>query len=326
VSDLTKIIWIGFNLSLSKSHWFLFLFLIIAKCVWFNVYSITIRTSSNVEVNVKLIKLPVLIMLILFLSGCTSSQVEPSKEPTVEKTTSTPTQEPTPIPESELISLDEEWNQYINRKFGFRIKVPKQAEISGAECVLVGEGESAFYTIGRGTVPVVVLEGEDRVFITSETWIELGQSKTDPSGKRQYPNDLCEIVENTPDMIMDEEYWNNTVWEIAFLTIKNEVDLETLVDSYFFECFSVGEIKPDEQYNYSWVKVEGDGKPVEESKCLLRGMYVFLYSPEHKIAATWKTGQSTHFNIFNDQDQVYDRHYDGDMLDSFEFIPRQEGN
>ena len=45
-------------------------------------------------------------------------------------------------------------------------------------------------------------------------------------------------------------------------------------------------------------------------------MYVFFYSQEMKIAATWKTGQMTHFSSQGVNEGIHD----GEMMESFEFI------
>jgi len=94
-------------------------------------------------------------------------------------------------------------------------------------------------------------------------------------------------------------------------------EAEKMVDNYYGACFSVGEITPIEDRDYSLVHVVGDQKPVEESQCLLRGMYIFLYSNDLHVAATWKIGQSVHFLSGPDL-----KDNDVDMLKSFQFIPR----
>jgi len=231
--------------------------------------------------------------------------------------TNTPQPSFTPEPTIELRSINEEWNLYINRELGFSMHIPKTMHRMDAECEQNEGSQVTIFTPGPGLVPVVVIEGDDRVYITSKTVIELSASKNDPSGISNYPNDLCEIKENTLEMLQIRDY-SSYIWEIAFLKTESDADMERLVDSYYGECFSMGEIIALDDKDYFQVKIFGDQKPIEESKCLLRGGYTFLFSRELKMAATWKTGQSIHFasEPFNQGG------YDGEMEDSFQFIPR----
>lgn len=190
-----------------------------------------------------------------------------------------------------------------------------------AVCIPVEKGEGAVYKPGPGYVPVVIIDGNTRVYITSETVIVLSSSQNDPTGRIDYPNDQCEIKTNTLEMLWNRDY-SSYIWDIYIKDVASEEDLEQMVDNYYGECFSVGEITPVDGKDYSLVHVVGDQKPVEESKCLLRGMYIFLYSRELNLAATWKTGQSIHFLSYPDPEG-----YDQEMYQSFQFIPKMlEGN
>jgi|GEM_PF-5813867 len=223
------------------------------------------------------------------------------------------------MPGVEITSLNGEWNRYVNRTLGFAIDIPKTMYRYPAECVWEQTGAGTQLVLEGGIVPVAVVEGSDRVYITSKTNIALSSSKEDPQDKTQHSYDVCEKKETTLDMLQNSEN-TSFLWEIALKTIETEGDLEVLVDSYYGPCFSVGEIKPVEDKEYFAVQVLGDQKPVEESTCLLRGMYIFLYSPELKNAATWKTGTMVHFSATGQNQDPYD----GAMFDSFQFIPRIE--
>jgi hypothetical protein len=108
------------------------------------------------------------------------------------------------------------------------------------------------------------------------------------------------------------------MWETKFRTIESPEDLEILIDENFGECYSAGEITPGEGKSYSWIRILGDEKPVEESTYLLRGGYKLYYSEELQNAAIRYTGQSIHFPS---RGGVDNGPQDGDMLRSFEFIP-----
>lgn len=239
----------------------------------------------------------------------------PSPSPTL-----TPRPSPTPIPRVELRSIDEEWNLYTNHKLGFSMKIPKRMYRWDAVCEPSKGSDGTIYTPGPGIVPVVVIEGGDRVYITSKTVIALSSSKNDPSGKTRYPNDQCEIKENTLEMLWNRDY-TSYIWDIYVQQVDAEEDLERMVDNYYGECFSVGEITPIEDRYFSFVQVLGDQKPVEESQCLLRGMYIFAYSKNLRTAATWKTGQSVHFPSGPENED-----YDWEMWKSFQFIPRMSND
>lgn len=220
-------------------------------------------------------------------------------------------------PGVEITSLNEEWNRYVNRTLGFAIDIPKMMYRYPAECVWEHTGAGTQLILEGGIVPVAVIEGSDRVYITSETIIALSSSKEDPQDNTQHSYDVCEKKETTLDRLQKSEN-TSFLWEIAFKSIETEEDLEELVDSYYGPCFSVGEIKSVEDEEYFTVQVLGDQKPVEESTCLLRGMYIFLYSPDLNNAATWKTGTMVHFSASGPNQEPYD----GAMYDSFQFIPR----
>jgi len=262
-------------------------------------------------------------MIIFLLASILSSchEIRLQSPPPFPTETTTPQLPPTPVPLVELISLDQEWNQYINRKHGFSIKVPKIMYRWDAVCIPIEKDEGIVYKPGPGYVPVIIIDGNTRVYITSETVIFLSSSQIDPTGRIDYPNDQCEIKINTLEMLWNRDY-SSYIWDIYIKEVESEEALEQMVDNYYGECFSVDEITPVDGKQYSLVHVVGDQKPAEESNCLLRGMYIFLYSRELKLAATWKTGQSIHFLSYPDTEG-----YDQEMYQSFEFIPKiLEGN
>jgi hypothetical protein len=282
--------------------------------------------GSTMEGNMKGKRIWILVFLAaISITACQASDSPETMSPTNTPQTTpvpspTPTNTPlptaTPIPAVERFSLNEEWDQYINRNLGFSMKIPKMMYRWDAVCEPKEQSEGTIYTPGPGMVPVVVIEGGDRVYITSETVIALSSSKADPDGKTKYPNDRCEIKKNTLEMLWHRDY-TSYIWDIYVQPVDAEEDLERMVDNYYGECFSVGEITPVEGGDFSFVHVLGDQNPIEESQCLLRGMYIFAYSKDLDVAATWKTGQSVHFPKGPEN-----RDYDGEMWRSFQFIPR----
>lgn len=223
-------------------------------------------------------------------------------------------------PGSELVEIDEEWNQYTNYHLGFSMRVPRMQYRHDADCYWNETESDSSYRPSGDVVPVIVIEGEDRVFITGEYYSELTLPTQIPSGNGYRTEfDGCEQVTNDLDRMLATEstsfFWEIVVWDIA-----SEADLEALVDAVYGECFSVGERSPIEGREFQRVGVQGDGKPIEESTCLLNGGYVFYYASEIGKAATWLTGQSFHFPADAEYSEVYDER----MLESFGFVEALE--
>jgi hypothetical protein len=233
-----------------------------------------------------------------------------------------PLPKPSPTPEPDLVEilpLDEDWSMYLNRRLGFSLKIPNQMFRADAGCQQHGSGEPIYFTPEPGLLPVVVLEGPDRVIITSKTDLILSSSSAATEKNPNPLHDQCEIIENSFQYAFDLDYTSYN-WEIVFRQIEAEAELESLVDAYYGDCFSAGEFTPVQGKDYLRGKINGDGQPVEESHCLVRWGYQLLYSPELKVAATWHTGQSIHFS----DSLMTETSYDEEMIASFEFIPRSE--
>lgn len=246
---------------------------------------------------------------------------EPAPVPPIETATEEPAPTPSPAPSAaELIPIDDDWNLYVNRRLGFSLKVPTSMYRHDADCYWREDGDSS-YRPREGTVPVEIFEGEDTVYITSEYVTVLTEPTQIPSGggyRTRFAG--CERLENSVTMLAERDY-TSYIWEIAIRPIDGEADLERLIDDYYGECFSMGEIQPMEGKPYATVRIVGDEKPVEESECLLRGGYVFLYSQELRLAATWGTGQMIHFSSEGPNQEGRD----SEMRTSFEFLPREGG-
>jgi hypothetical protein len=262
----------------------------------------------------------------LLLTACKSAlAISTASVETAFRSTSSPSLQPTTTPkppDSELISLDEEWNQYINRRLGFSMNIPKSMYRHDANCYWNDEDGDNSYRPEGGVVPVALIEDGDRVYITSKYVTELTQPTQIPSGLGyRYTYGGCERLETDQDVIQKREY-SSYLWEIVVREIRAEDDLETLIDHYYGDCFHLGEIEPIEGRALSRVKVLGDGKPFDESTCLLTGMYTFFYAPDLGLAATWKTGQSVHFAASPWGEGAYD----DEMMASFRFMTRVAEN
>jgi hypothetical protein len=221
---------------------------------------------------------------------------------------------PTAIPESELIQIDEKWNLYINHRLGFSIKIPANLIwSSGAQCSELNNPEA-------GYLPVTVIEGEDRVYITTGTALQFPYSEQDKSLKVTPPRgENCEVVNVTLELLQNEDFYPIDLWEIAIKPIAAENDLEFFTDEYYGDCYSVTEKELIEDRGIIKVEISGNEDPNvdPDATCVVRWGYLYYYSEEFSRAATWMFGQSLHFCASGPNQECYD----SEMVSSFKFIP-----
>ena len=254
----------------------------------------------------------------IFLGGCVSTAPKPLPTQTIDQP---PTQIPTPtetipttIPESELIQINDDWFQYKNHRLGFSIKIPANPVWSaGAQCSELNIPEPGF-------LPLTVIEGEDRIYITTETTLQFPFSERDKASKVEpVRGENCEVVKVTLDLIQNEDYFPLGLWEIAIKSIGSENDLEVFTDEYYGECYYVTEKQPLIERGLINVKISGneDLNVDPDATCVVRWAYLYYYSEEFSRAATWMFGQSLHFCANGPNNDCYDN----EMLQSFMFIP-----
>lgn len=232
-------------------------------------------------------------------------------------TATPPPPTPTPVPDATLLPLDDTWNEYVNHRLGFSMRVPRTMYHPMGDCVWRGEQGDPSYRPLMAEVPVAVFEDVDRVYLAAASYAELIQPTQEPHGAGYHTLFAgCDHIINTLDRARAQEGTSN-FWEIVVREAHGPADLEALVDEVYGEACQVGETREAEQPDVLWVRVLGDGLPPEQSACWLNYMYVFLYAPARGLAATWITGQSIHF-ISNPD--TFDG-YDTEMLESFRFLP-----
>lgn len=255
---------------------------------------------------------------LLLLSAACSGRADFAGQPTETPQPILPSASDTPAPIAPAIEpLNAAWNRYTNPRLGISLRVPKTMIRFDAECVWSDEAGGGSYRPSEAAVPVIVLEGGNRVVITSQTFSLLTLPTQVPSGAGyHYKYAGCERLQT--DLELARMPGRSTyLWDIGVYDVHSRADLEHIIDEEYGECFHLGDLTPTEMGDMLNVRVLGDGKPVEESECLLRGGYVFLYSPEHARAATWKTGQALHFLYDAQKGEGYDQ----EMHASFRFIP-----
>jgi hypothetical protein len=235
--------------------------------------------------------------------------------PTPTATREAPTS--TPEPESTLIPIDGIWSEYVDERLGFAIRVPHAAWWYGGDCVWSeADGDHSFRPVWA-EVPVVILEDVDRVYITAASHIEFTEPTEEASGggTRTYFGG-CERIPTTLEWARNRQITSGT-WEIVVREVRDEPDLEALIDDLYGEACQLGEVRETDTPGVLRVRVLGDGLPPEETNCWVNYMYVFRYSPNHGRAITWITGQSTYFVADPDTGEGYDRA----MWESFRFLP-----
>jgi hypothetical protein len=264
------------------------------------------------------ITIRLLFSLFFLCSACQNPLPESASTQTIPLT---PTESPNPtktkptaIPESELIQINEDWNVYKNHRLGFSIKLPANPIwSSAAQCSELNYPEAGF-------IPVVVIEGEDRIYITTETTLQFPYSEREKSLKvKPARGENCEVVEHTLEILKDEDYHPFPLWEIAVKPIASENDLDLFVDEYYGDCYYLTEKIPLSDRGLIQVKISGNEDPNidPDATCVVRWGYLYYYSQEFSRAATWFLGQSLHFCASGPNQDCYD----SEMVLSFEFIP-----
>lgn len=260
-----------------------------------------------------------LILSLFFL--CSACQGLIPESSSTQTNSSTPTESPSPtqakptaVPESELIQINEDWNVYKNHRLGFSIKIPANPVWSaGAQCSELNIPEP-------GLLPLTVIEGEDRIYITTETTLQFPFSERDKASKVEPARgENCEVVKVTLELIQNEDYFPLSLWEIAIKPIASENDLELFVDDYYGDCYFVTEKNLLDDRGLIQIKISGneDLNVDPDATCVVRWAYLYYYSEEFSRAATWMFGQSLHFCAGGPNNDCYDN----EMLQSFMFIP-----
>jgi len=258
-------------------------------------------------------------------AGCAAAPAtapaEPESTQVVEIEASVQAELPAPTPtwpSSELVEIDPDWFQYTSYRLGFTIQVPRLMYRHDAGCYWNETDSDSSFRPQAGLMPVVVVEEEDRVTITSKYLVNLTEPTQIPSGAG-YRTEFggCEWLETSPE-VLAQDTMTSFKWVIFVRHIEDHDDLDKLVDAAFGECYSAGEMEPRADGAVNRVRVLGDGLDVEESQCPVNFIYTVLYSEEYGTAAARYQGQSIHFPANRMGDPAYDEH----MRDSFQFRPR----
>jgi hypothetical protein len=215
--------------------------------------------------------------------------------------------------DSEITSLDETWNLYTSNGQGFSIKFPKTMASYGGSCTW--NEEQGSYRPQNAIVPVKIFEDSDAVYIAPEYYYEL-------AGKRIEDNksyfDECNQVANTLELLRDPEnlYASIQMWKLVAAEIHDDAELEGFLKDRYGSGCSLGEKEPTGQDGVYRVRIEGDGKSMEETECLLNFGTVVKYYPTGNKVISWHTGQAATFLVDVNRGFAHD----GEMVESFSFI------
>ena len=265
-------------------------------------------------------------------TGITESGTTPTATPlptATEIAAPTPTEMPSPTPtseaheekvvrDSEIVSLDETWNQYTNYQAGFTIKFPKTMVAFFGSCTW--NQEQGSYRPEMALVPVKLFEDTDAVYIAPEYYYELAGERTETTadGGTRYFYDACNQITNALELLRDPEnrYAQAQMWKLVIKEVRDGAELEGFIKARYGSGCSLGEQMVSKQDGVYDVRILGDGKGLEETQCPLNFGTVVKYYPEGNTVIAWDTGQAYTFPA----DKTNTVTHDQEMVDSFEFI------
>ena len=220
--------------------------------------------------------------------------------------------------DSEIASLDETWNLYTSNGQGFSIKFPKTMASYQGSCTW--NEEQGSYRPQIAIVPVKIFEGSDAVYIAPETYYRLAGERTETTadgGTRSF-FDSCNQVTNSLELLQDPEnpYASSQMWKLVVREIHDDAELDAFLKERYGSACSLGEKEPSAQDGVYRVRIQGDGKPIEETQCRLNYRTVVEYYPAGNKVVAWDLGQAATFPA----DVNYSVIHDQEMVDSFSFF------
>jgi hypothetical protein len=218
--------------------------------------------------------------------------------------------------DSTLAPQSEDWYLYTNDKLGFSIMVPQNMILTFGGCTFNEEQKS--YRPAYSSVPTVVYEHGDTVYLTYSRYAELGGVSLIelPSGGHRHDFSECVTVTNTLDLVLDPHHAYKQMWAIQVVPIEDDEALARFIQSRYGAGCAVGELTTTGQEGVFDVRIQGDGTHFTESTCPINYATVVKYDTLGNRVAAWDLGQAYTFVA----DPEYKTTYDQAMVDSFQFL------
>jgi len=199
------------------------------------------------------------------------------------------------VKKSEIVSVDDVWNKYINHELGFSIKVPKEVTHPDGACFWnEAEGDHSYRT-EDAVVPIKIFEERKKVYVSTEYFYKL--IDVIEEGGRNYYSD-CKKVENSLEKLKDPEYYRQRVWEIAVGSVRSEGELDGFVKEVFGSGCHADERSPASQSGVFDVRIGGDYMDEHpKTTCFVNYGYVLKYFPEERKVVAWIKGHIV-FTLF----------------------------
>src|SRR3989344_1800498 len=212
-------------------------------------------------------------------------------------------------PKTEPVKSDDSMVNYVNKRLGFSIKIPKTAANPYGGCNWVEDEDKSSYRPKIVVTPVKTFENESSVYISFEYSYELTDRISD-NGHTYFKG--CEKVENNIAQLQQER----RTWNIISKQVKSDTELDAFIKQRFGSSCSLGEKTTTIQPGVFSVRVNGDGKDLEFTNCALNYMFIIRYAPAVQKVFTFDRGQSFAFSKTLDYSEVYD----GEMENSFRVL------
>ncbi len=215
--------------------------------------------------------------------------------------------------DSEITSLDDTWNQYVNSRMGFSIRFPKMMMAQYGACRWSEEGNDHSYRPEATLVPVKVFEDANTVYIAAEYYYELAD-ETCQDGRCYYAE--CIKVMNTRALLQDPENIYQQMWKLEIQELQDDEELDAFIKSHYGVGCKLGEKESIEQQGVYEVRIEEEEESEAECPHLhwtyASGYEVRYCENTHQAIAMYLNGYSTFLG-----DERGNVTYDEEMRDSF---------
>lgn len=255
--------------------------------------------DKNIFKILFIVSLVVILGIIIAFYFILNSKINQSSNKKTAEITSVPTQTitnneiiPTSVPaiisttkstESTLVEKDANNNLYTNNKFGFSLILPKTIEESTCQ-----KSEGSYGLGGNEKVALNFFENGDTVYLAGNYFYNVSGGKTTSAGNYIYTD--CQKIESTFDSIDKKAAKGGSdALKIYAANVKSDDELEQFIKSKYGSGCSLGE-KTVGEGDFSIVKITGDGKPLDETKCVANGMKID-YSQLKNKAVIFEVGQ-----------------------------------